>query len=101
VTTAWHTVKIAEVICPICRAICPVEHHELFNMRVQGHCLKCGASYYPMESDGEMLFVSQTRVKVQAIGERCSCGGKRSYNIVTRKMMCDECAGWKESEGKE
>jgi len=66
-------------------------------MRVQGHC-RCGASYYPTDNDGEMLFCTQTRVKVQAIGERCSCGGKRSFNIVTRKMMCDECGSSKESE---
>jgi hypothetical protein len=28
-----------------------------------------------------------------AIGERCSCGGKKSFNIITKRMMCDECAG--------
>jgi hypothetical protein len=91
--TVWSTVKIAEVTCPICGAICPVEHHEAFNMRVQGHCSHCGASYYPTADDGEMLFCSQTRVKVMAIGERCSCGGKKSYNIITKRMMCDECEG--------
>jgi len=88
----WSTIKIAEVTCPICGAVCPVEHHEAFNMRVQGHC-KCGASYYPTANDDEMLFCTQTRVMVQAIGERCKCGGKRSYNIITKRMMCDECAG--------